>query len=181
MGTTSNREYRYPASTDNTEIWTHIQNLADDVDADVTATWGASWTDYSSSLSITGSTTSPTKGNSTYSARYIHLTESTVRYVVSVTIGSSFSVGSGVYFFSMPVTPADSEGYGALGSCFLFPGSGSKEYVGTARISTSKVVLYAPAQDGTTTASHVINAAQVSSTFGWTTDGKIKFSIDYEV
>lgn len=37
MGTTSNRAYRYPASTDHTRLWEHIQNLATDVDNDVAA------------------------------------------------------------------------------------------------------------------------------------------------
>jgi hypothetical protein len=34
MGTTS-RGYRYPESTDHTRLWEHIENLADDIDADV--------------------------------------------------------------------------------------------------------------------------------------------------
>lgn len=37
MGTTANRGYTYPASSDHTRIWEHIQNLADDVDTDVAA------------------------------------------------------------------------------------------------------------------------------------------------
>lgn len=35
MGTTANRGYTYPDSTSNVQIWTHMQGLADDVDADV--------------------------------------------------------------------------------------------------------------------------------------------------
>lgn len=34
---TANRGYTYPQSTDNTQIWTHIQQLAEDVDVDVEA------------------------------------------------------------------------------------------------------------------------------------------------
>jgi|SRR3954468_8449794 hypothetical protein len=37
MGTTSNRAYEYPASTANTQIWTHFQTALDDIDADVAA------------------------------------------------------------------------------------------------------------------------------------------------
>lgn len=35
MSTTANRGYTYPASTDNANLWTHFQNLAEDVDTDV--------------------------------------------------------------------------------------------------------------------------------------------------
>lgn len=37
MGNTVNRGYNYPASTSDTQIWDHIQQLADDVDIDVEA------------------------------------------------------------------------------------------------------------------------------------------------
>lgn len=37
MSTTTNRGYFYPASTANVQIWKHLQDLAEDVDADVQA------------------------------------------------------------------------------------------------------------------------------------------------
>lgn len=35
MGSTPNRAYVYPDSTSDTQIWTHFETLADDIDADV--------------------------------------------------------------------------------------------------------------------------------------------------
>lgn len=37
MGTTANRGYVYPDSTSNVQIWTHMKDLADSIDADVQA------------------------------------------------------------------------------------------------------------------------------------------------
>src|SRR5258706_1110203 len=46
MGTTTTHALRYPDSTSNVNLWTHYQNLADDVDAVLTARYGviAHWT-----------------------------------------------------------------------------------------------------------------------------------------
>lgn len=62
----------------------------------------APWTDYSSAFTITAATTSPTKGNSTYNARYKQVGKS-VDYGFSISIGSTFSPGAGIYFFPFPV------------------------------------------------------------------------------
>jgi len=40
MGTTPNYGLRYPDPTDNVELWTHIQNLAEDIDTDVATAVG---------------------------------------------------------------------------------------------------------------------------------------------
>lgn len=40
MGTTTNYGLRYPEPTDNVELWTHIENLADDVDTAIADTSG---------------------------------------------------------------------------------------------------------------------------------------------
>lgn len=64
-GTTANRGYRYPASTDNTQIWSYIQNLASDVDVDVEALENAIgvWTTFTPTLwsNVTGSRASIAK------------------------------------------------------------------------------------------------------------------------
>ena len=65
----------------------------------------AGWTDYSApSMTITGSTTSPTLGNSTLQAFYRQAVGTDViDFVFKLTIGSTFSAGSGLYTFSMPI------------------------------------------------------------------------------
>jgi len=63
----------------------------------------AAWTNYSSSLVLTATTTNPTKGPSTYLAHYIQMGK-VVHYYFSITIAGGFSSGSGSYRFSLPVT-----------------------------------------------------------------------------
>lgn len=67
----------------------------------------AGWTDYSASFSVIGSTTNPTKGNSTYAAYYRLAAGGDICEVAfRVTIGSTWSAGSGNYSFRLPFSPA---------------------------------------------------------------------------
>lgn len=64
------------------------------------------WTDFSASLAITSqSSTDPTKGNSTYRAKY-QAVGKIVNYAFQITIGSTFTAGSGAYRFNLPVVPS---------------------------------------------------------------------------
>lgn len=61
------------------------------------------WTDYSSSFALTATTTNPTLGNSVLVARYRRPTGADVMDVqLGITIGSTFSPGSGSYRWSLP-------------------------------------------------------------------------------
>lgn len=95
MGTTSNRAYRYPASTDNTQIWNHIQNLASDVDTDVEAVENAIgvWTSFTPTLwsNVTGSRASIAK--TVNQAAYIKIGKS-VWAIADVTASASSSSGA---------------------------------------------------------------------------------------
>lgn len=73
MGTTSNRSYRYPASTSDVQLWTHFQNLADDVDADIEdlETDLTVWTTYSPLLYQHMTTTPASISRTVNDARYI--------------------------------------------------------------------------------------------------------------
>jgi len=65
------------------------------------------WTDYSSSFDIIGSTTNPTKGNSVYAADYRRPDGSDLCIArFRVTIGSTWSSGSGNYQWKLPFDPA---------------------------------------------------------------------------
>lgn len=142
---------------------------------------GDAWSTYT--LSITGATTNPTQGNSTYGARYRYLNDHTVVAVVRVQVGSTFSVGSGFYSFSLPVNPAEGSGYGAMGSCYVLDNSSGIEYAGIARIFSSKVVLQTAKQDAITTSGHPIPIKLVASDYPMipASGDDIRFSITYEV
>lgn len=63
----------------------------------------AAWTDYGTDTTIlTATTTNPTKGNSTWAARYVQYNR-TVHMALQYVIGSTFSAGSGTYRFLLPV------------------------------------------------------------------------------
>jgi len=65
------------------------------------------WTDFSASMTITAATTDPTLGSSTKTAKYqqqgkvVHFTGR-----LYVTTGGAWNVGSGTYYFLLPVTAA---------------------------------------------------------------------------
>lgn len=141
------------------------------------------WIDYSSSFSLTGSGGNPTLGNSTLVARYTYKTPHTIQVVVQLTIGSSFSVGSGFYQFSLPVAPAANDGYGTVGSCYVLDQSAGAEYGGLSRIFSSTVVLQTPKQSGTTTSGTPVPIGLVGAAFPMipATSDNLRFSIEYEV
>jgi len=79
------------------------------------------WTDYSASFALTAATTNPTKGNSTYSARYRRPANADlIHYEGKITIGSTFAVGSGVYRLSLPVNASTLAQANAVGQGYIF-------------------------------------------------------------
>lgn len=68
--------------------------------------------DYSASFTLTASTSNPTKGNSVYVAKYGR-TGRVITVTVDITIGSTFSAGSGTYRFLLPFTAANRYGVGS--------------------------------------------------------------------
>lgn len=131
-------------------------------------TWNTAWTDYSSSLSITASPTPPTKGNSTYTAHYKQIGK-VVHYAGSITIGSTFSAGSGTYSFSLPVTAEAS----ALGTGPVWINdSGTAILLGMLLLSsTTAFQIYLPSGAG-------LGSAGPGT--AWATNDGIRFSIAYE-
>lgn len=68
------------------------------------------WVDYSGTFTITATVTPPTKGNSTYVARYRQPASSDVLDVeVYISIGSTFVAGSGTYRFLLPTAMPSAE------------------------------------------------------------------------
>lgn len=143
---------------------------------------GGPWSTYTPT--IFGSSSNPTQGNSTYSGRYRYLNDHTVVAVVWITIGSTFTAGSGFYQIALPVLAAEvAHGYGATAAFYLLDISGSIEYAGVARIFSGTVVMHLPKQDGTTTSGHAITAGLVGAAFPVVpqTGDEYRFSIMYEV
>lgn len=95
-GTTANRGYRYPASTDNTQIWTYIQNLASDVDTDVQALVSAlgTWTSFSPLLYSQTSGSRASISRTVTRARYLTLGKTVWAYADVLANASSSSNAS---------------------------------------------------------------------------------------
>lgn len=95
-GTTANRGYRYPSSTDNTQIWNHIQNLAGDVDTDVAALYAAlgTWTSFSPLLYSQTSGTRASISRTVTRARYLKIGSTCWAYADVLANASSSSSAS---------------------------------------------------------------------------------------
>lgn len=103
MATTTNRDYRYPLSTDDVRPYEDIKNLADDLDADVEALYAAAWVAWSDpSLVWSSSGTLPTKGNAGLTGRYQLLSTKLVRWQGRLVYGSTSSPGTGFWVWNPP-------------------------------------------------------------------------------
>jgi len=71
------------------------------------------WQNYTMTMSSTG--TAMSIGNSTVVSRYLRLGQLVI-VKVNVTIGTTFTAGTGVYLFSLPFAPVDVP----IGSGYLF-------------------------------------------------------------
>lgn len=110
----------------------------------INALTSTSWTSYGAAGTIiTSATTSPTLGNTTWSAKYRQPAGSDViDFRMSFTIGSTFVAGSGEYLFLLPVAASADAVLGTTGAMFL-DDNGTALRVGTAIIfDTTHLKVY---------------------------------------
>jgi hypothetical protein len=88
---------------------------------------------------LTASTTNPTLGNSTVTGNYVRYDQLYIVHV-TLTIGSTFSVGSGTYYLSLPVSLAGS----VAGTGSFYDSSTGNIYpiIAVNTTSSSTVALY---------------------------------------
>ncbi|MGI5178680.1 hypothetical protein ACQEVZ_20320 [Dactylosporangium sp. CA-152071] len=84
----------YPA-----EMWQEGLDEVEELSASAASAWTAYGTD---TTIITATPTSPTKGNSTWTAQYRFVAPKQVQVRIRYDIGSTFSAGSGIYNFLLP-------------------------------------------------------------------------------
>lgn len=133
MGTTANRAYAYPASTDSVQLWTHFQTLADDIDADVEDLENdlTVWTTYSPLLYQHMTTTPASITRTVNDGRYITRGGLCIAHIdVSATASSSGGCG-----LQLPVTGATRLITCAFGGVF---GASPPSQSGTLTMSTGK-------------------------------------------
>lgn len=87
------------ASGDTTTVPTNLATYRDVLKAATEA-----WSTFGSASSLTASTTSPVLNNGTWVGRYRQLNK-TVDFWIRITIGSTTTVGSGIYQITLPVAP----------------------------------------------------------------------------
>jgi hypothetical protein len=82
---------------------------------------GDAWQSYTPTW--TAVTTNPTLGNGTLAGAYVQVGKLVV-YRIRLNFGSTTSIGSGVYSWTLPVTVSGAADY--LGGAFCFNGSGTR-------------------------------------------------------
>lgn len=132
---------------------------------------GPGWVDYSSTFTLTATVTPPTKGNSTYVARYRQPTgPDKVDVQIRIDIGSTFAAGSGVYRFLLP-TSANTADVG-IGVGYILDTGTANRMVVVRRETTNQVAIYLNgALSGITDA---------GSGTAWATGDIIQFSFTYQ-
>jgi hypothetical protein len=172
MGTTSNRGYRYPASTDNVQIWTQIQNAATDVDTDVKPLYDArgAWASYTPVWNGTGQSL----GNGTIAGAYITQGK-TCSFTLELTWGSTTAAGTSAWLFNLPgAASGTSPGYSFC--AHLIDSSTSTHRVVMAKLdNANRVILYL---DG---ASSAIPGASGTSPWTWATGDIVRVTGTYQL
>lgn len=100
------RGYPYPTEQSHTRMWEHLEGIASAVDADVQTVEDSiedAWVSYTPVWSSSG--TAPALGNGTITGKYKKL-GTTYHVRIVLTLGSTSTVGTGVYSFSLPVGAA---------------------------------------------------------------------------
>lgn len=130
------------------------------------------WTDYSGTFTLTATTTNPTKGNSTYLARYRRSSTSDLVHVdVYILIGSTFAGGSGLYRFLMPVAASTNAILSAVGSCSV---------IDTGTAGRTAAVEFVDSTHVQCIRNGDISAFTNTLPQTWATGDIIRFSITYE-
>lgn len=131
------------------------------------------WTDYSTSMVIDGATTDPTLGNSTLQALYRRCEESdVVDFTFKLTIGSTFSAGSGIYTFSLPIDMMSPQIW--TGPAIVFDTGTAMRSAAVTPIAATGVLLYV---DGSGAALGSTGPAGA----GWATGDYVSMTIRYGV
>lgn len=125
MPVTGNLSLRYPAASAAPNVPQDVQNLAADVDA-----IGGAWISYSPIWSSSG--TQPVQNNGTLTGNYRQIGKIAFVRVV-LTIGSTTTIGSGVYRFSLPASAAPKVN-SLLPALFVDQSDGARLYPCTVRV-----------------------------------------------
>jgi hypothetical protein len=95
------------------------------------------WTDYSSTFAWTSSGTAPALGNGTKIAEYRRSASSDlVEVIIKLTFGTTSTYGTGVFFFSLPVTAATNAQVLPVGWAYALD-SGVQEYAGICKTESA--------------------------------------------
>jgi hypothetical protein len=114
MPNTANRAYTYPASTANTNLWEHFEELAEDIDADVQLIHNG-WADYISDFEAQSG--SSTIGNAVVLTRYKQVGK-TVHVAGKFTWGTTSNASGLGWLFLLPTPARSTEALFRVGSAY---------------------------------------------------------------
>lgn len=134
------------------------------------------WQDWTPTLTATS--TNPTMGNSERLGRYVVRGDGTVSFSAKITIGSTFSVGDGMYMLPLPV-PAnpDLEWHARLHVVGANLVSGIGESFGYGKIEDGATVTRMFVRSNTSTATNLL---RVRDDLGWEAGNRLIIQGEYE-
>ena len=129
------------------------------------------WTDYSGTFTLTASSVNPTKGSSSYAARYRRTAGGDHVFVqIKIAIGAGFAAGTGTWLFLLPFAAAAASA-GGIGAVYILD-AGTQHFNAVARLAnTTQFECY---RDGA--------AAGIgpSNPMVWAPGDIVEISLDYE-
>lgn len=129
------------------------------------------WTTYTPSW--TGSSVNPAIGNGTITGRYCYLNATTIKVIVKLVFGSTSTKGTGGWRISLPLTAADSAGFGAVGQWLANDSGSALRGGGVTFISTTTVEFWYDGAPGA-----VGSTGPFAGTFS---SSNLYFSLDYQI
>lgn len=167
------RLYPYPAPSDAPNGAAQIQALATAIDTDVAAIDTAldmEWTAYTPLW--TAASTDPVLGNGTKASEY-QKTGKRVTYAGRITMGSTTTFGTGVWYVSLPVAAATSSPFlRFIGAAYFYDNSTiSNRFGGACGLDTVGRIEFYPGSGAQTTG---------TGPFTWATSDELQWCITYE-
>lgn len=172
MGTTS-LGIVYPESTANTQLWTHFQTMAEDVDDAIQDTIDyrdGAWSTYTPTMA--GATSGGTIGNASVTSRYKLLGAKTCYVNQLIIWGSTTSAGTGAITLTLPFT-ARSTSPAYIGTMWAIDVSPTARVPCGIALDTTSRVAFVRMSTG--------SFVDATSAFTWTTSDQMHLAYTYEL
>ncbi len=171
---TTNRDYTYPVSSDDVELYDHFQALASDIDTDIEDNIMSAWTSYTPTFTTSGGGSPSIGSGGIAHGRYREIGK-TIIMEGSLVFGTSPNFGSGAFQVSLPATAATVTNASWIGQAYArdASGGGTGHYTGFCLIGSGGTIatLFASSGNGQMTS---------TSPFTWVATDFLRWAAAYE-